>query len=315
METQLRLPGMNSRSLISYVEDFHAKHLAQQDTGKDLTTQEKRYFLISQGFYPYVNLDTWCLKTLKVYLLTKKDEHSFVSCPFLPKWGITLNGKFLIASITESHNPEKESLLQDILESKVDQKYYLTNKLWEYLDNRKKDPSHTFGYNMADRQGQTKTLTARYRFDGQEILLEDILEDEVDEKYYVYNQTKDRLENNIVSKKDIAATLQTPGFHSDMTLIRLDDNPKLSQGQRVYDSNGLAATVTTNNTAMPYYKMKSNVRRLTPLEAERLQGFPDNWTKGLSDTQRYKTLGNAVTVNVITSVMNKFFKGSEYERE
>ena len=191
----------------------------------------------------------------------------------------------------------------------------MTNKLWEYLDNRKKDPSHTFGYNMADRKGQTKTLTARYRFDGQEILLEDILEDEVDEKYYVYNQTKDRLENNIVSKKDIAATLQTPGFHSDMTLIRVDNNSKLSQGQRVYDSNGLAATLQTNKTGMPYYKMKSNVRRLTPLEAERLQGFPDNWTKGLSDTQRYKTLGNAVTVNVITSVMNKFFKGSKYERE
>ena len=40
------------------------------------------------------------------------------------------------------------------------------------------------------------------------------------------------------------------------------------------------------------------VRRLTPLECERLQGFPDNWTEGQSDTQRYKQLGNAVTVNV-----------------
>jgi len=41
------------------------------------------------------------------------------------------------------------------------------------------------------------------------------------------------------------------------------------------------------------------IRRLTPIECERLQGFPDNWTEGLSDTQRYKCLGNAVTVNVI----------------
>jgi len=39
--------------------------------------------------------------------------------------------------------------------------------------------------------------------------------------------------------------------------------------------------------------------RLTPLECERLQGFPDGWTKGLSDTQRYKCLGNAVTVNMV----------------
>lgn len=44
---------------------------------------------------------------------------------------------------------------------------------------------------------------------------------------------------------------------------------------------------------------KSKIRRLTPIECERLQGFPDGWTEGLSDTQRYKTLGNAVTVNVI----------------
>lgn len=41
------------------------------------------------------------------------------------------------------------------------------------------------------------------------------------------------------------------------------------------------------------------IRRLIPLECERLQGFPDNWTEGVSDTQRYKLLGNAVTVSVI----------------
>jgi len=40
------------------------------------------------------------------------------------------------------------------------------------------------------------------------------------------------------------------------------------------------------------------LRRLTPLECERLHGFPDGWTEGQSDTQRYKQLGNAVTVNV-----------------
>ena len=40
------------------------------------------------------------------------------------------------------------------------------------------------------------------------------------------------------------------------------------------------------------------IRRLTPKECERLQGFPDNWTIG-SDTQRYKQCGNAVTVDVV----------------
>jgi DNA (cytosine-5)-methyltransferase 1 len=45
-------------------------------------------------------------------------------------------------------------------------------------------------------------------------------------------------------------------------------------------------------------KVFGAVRRLTPTECERLQGFPDGWTEGLSDTARYKCLGNAVTVNV-----------------
>ena len=40
------------------------------------------------------------------------------------------------------------------------------------------------------------------------------------------------------------------------------------------------------------------VRRLTPTECERLQGFPDGWTKGFSDSCRYRMLGNAVCVNV-----------------
>lgn len=44
------------------------------------------------------------------------------------------------------------------------------------------------------------------------------------------------------------------------------------------------------------------IRRLTEKECERLQGFPDNWTEGISGTQRYKCLGNAVTVPVIAEI-------------
>lgn len=44
--------------------------------------------------------------------------------------------------------------------------------------------------------------------------------------------------------------------------------------------------------------MSVGVRRLTPTECERLQGFPDGWTEGQSDAQRYKQLGNAVAVPV-----------------
>ena len=50
-----------------------------------------------------------------------------------------------------------------------------------------------------------------------------------------------------------------------------------------------------------------NIRRLTPIETERLQGFPDNWTEGCSDTQRYKQTGNAVSVPVVKSIMEKLY--------
>lgn len=63
------------------------------------------------------------------------------------------------------------------------------------------------------------------------------------------------------------------------------------------------------------YLVDGVIRRLTPLECERLQGFPDNWTKfgvdqndniiELSDTQRYKMAGNAVTTNVIQAVFER----------
>jgi DNA (cytosine-5)-methyltransferase 1 len=58
---------------------------------------------------------------------------------------------------------------------------------------------------------------------------------------------------------------------------------------------------------------KHKIRRLTPIECERLQGFPDNWTEygesgKISDTQRYKMCGNAVTVDVVESVANSIIK-------
>jgi DNA (cytosine-5)-methyltransferase 1 len=52
----------------------------------------------------------------------------------------------------------------------------------------------------------------------------------------------------------------------------------------------------------------AQIRRLTPIECERLQGFPDGWTKGVSDTQRYKCLGNAVTVNVVEAIITALYR-------
>ena len=54
----------------------------------------------------------------------------------------------------------------------------------------------------------------------------------------------------------------------------------------------------TSTRAVVVVKDGLVLRRLTPLECERLQGFPDDWTAGQSNSQRYKQMGNAVTVPV-----------------
>ena len=64
-----------------------------------------------------------------------------------------------------------------------------------------------------------------------------------------------------------------------------------------------AACLTANMTkGVPYGVIKERLRRLTPLECERLQTVPDNYTEGLSDNQRYRMLGNGWTVDVIAYI-------------
>tara|TARA_R110002012_G_scaffold7104_3_gene33552 strand:- start:1897 stop:3114 length:1218 start_codon:yes stop_codon:yes gene_type:complete len=65
----------------------------------------------------------------------------------------------------------------------------------------------------------------------------------------------------------------------------------------------------TLDTGVQQYTLRSSrIRRLTPTECERLQGFPDGWTEGVSDTQRYKCLGNAVTTNVVSEIAKRLLK-------
>ena len=69
------------------------------------------------------------------------------------------------------------------------------------------------------------------------------------------------------------------------------------------EAGGVAPTLNafdnaTETRATVVQVTEVGVRRLTPLECERLQGFPDNWTEGQSDSARYRQLGNAVTVPV-----------------
>ena len=95
------------------------------------------------------------------------------------------------------------------------------------------------------------------------------------------------------------------------------DNGKLlqrnfSQGNRVYSSNGKSATLNANSGGIGgktgLYEIEGVIRKLTRLECERLQTVPDNWTECLSNTQRYKSLGNGWTIDVIVHILECAFK-------
>ena len=105
----------------------------------------------------------------------------------------------------------------------------------------------------------------------------------------------------------------------------------ISMAYRVYDTYGVSTTLKAVGGGVGaktgLYKIReatkkgyalaeegdiiniqdSIIRRLTPIECERLQGFEDNWTEDLSDTQRYKCLGNAVTTNVVTVIVERLY--------
>ena len=55
----------------------------------------------------------------------------------------------------------------------------------------------------------------------------------------------------------------------------------------------------------------STVRRLTPVECERLQGFADGWTDGQTDGHRYRQMGNAVCVPVVEWIMERLVSADE----
>lgn len=67
-------------------------------------------------------------------------------------------------------------------------------------------------------------------------------------------------------------------------------------GDNTCFAEGVAQCVTGSKGMPGAVSDVGFVRRLTPLECERLQGFPDDWTDILSDSRRYKALGNAVAV-------------------
>ena len=89
--------------------------------------------------------------------------------------------------------------------------------------------------------------------------------------------------------------------------------------------DNVSNTITSGQSKEQYVEVKSNIRRLTPNECSRLQGFSwqnedgtwdDSWNDiGISDTQRYKQLGNAVSIPVVKAIMEKLYAKEEKEEK
>lgn len=96
-------------------------------------------------------------------------------------------------------------------------------------------------------------------------------------------------------------------------------NPHKEDGARVQGDviNTLTALMGTGGNNVPMLTAASAIRRLTPVECERLQGFPDEWTKISADKQqadgsRYKQTGNAVAVPVVQWILGRIALSEQY---
>ncbi len=138
-------------------------------------------------------------------------------------------------------------------------------------------------------------------------VLEDIIEKEVDEKYYFNKEGLDEF---------VAQNLTFKKAPSKDGIVKLFDVPKTiindnERQRRVYSLKSKSPTLLARTDTTKIYDGK-RVRKITPLESERLQNIPDNYTSSCSDTQRYKMIGNGFNVNTIVHIL-KGLKNEPFE--
>lgn len=143
--------------------------------------------------------------------------------------------------------------------------------------------------------------------------LKDLLEDEVDEKYFI----SDAVLNNITSKNQAgylnggSATLvnNQPRVIGGIGEKKSNNNTQYYLQNRIYEDN-IAVSVTTSFN--PYYETNLRIRKLTPKECWRLMGFKDHdfdkASKVCSNTQLYKQVGNSIVVNVLVEIFKELLK-------
>lgn len=112
------------------------------------------------------------------------------------------------------------------------------------------------------------------------------------------------------SSEDIAQTVRAAHGQPGVVAIDLRNAARKSgngvgtQGDGIREG-GPSYSLSATERALPGVAAEAIVRRLTPMECERLQGFPDDHTAGQKDSPRYKQMGNAVAVPVVEWIMRR----------
>ena len=120
---------------------------------------------------------------------------------------------------------------------------------------------------------------------GNDVKFSDILEEGVDKKYYYSETVLNRLNLENI-KRAGKAGYKCKGVEVEKCAPIVARHYKGMQSQHY-----------------PVIKEVDGFRKLTPIECERLQTVPDNYTSGVSDTQRFKMIGNGWTVDVISHIL------------
>lgn len=128
--------------------------------------------------------------------------------------------------------------------------------------------------------------------------IRDILEDEVDEKYYLSDEIQNRFKITNQSKNIIGTT--KPDFRT------------IGQRDLVYNEEGIMGSLVATDYKQPKQIAGDRIRKLTPRECFRLMGMRDNdidkiQVAGISNTQQYKMAGNSIVVDVLEAIFKNLF--------
>lgn len=143
-------------------------------------------------------------------------------------------------------------------------------------------------------------------------------------RYYWTNIPQSEIVLNDIKYKDVLeSNVDKKYYYSEKVLNRLDLNEIVRSGKAGYKCKGIEVDKCPPIVARHYKGMQSQhypvikeldgFRKLTPVECERMQTIPDNYTDLVSDTQRFKMIGNGWTVDVIAHIF-KNLKDSETEK-